>query len=74
MGPAGAGALAQIVNAAMNSTQRFKTMQDFFEGVGQGDTAGVWEDTPRDLSGLRKKAKPAKPKGDGIATDGAIGC
>jgi hypothetical protein len=23
-------------------------MTDFFEGVGQGDAAGVWEDTPQE--------------------------
>ncbi|MEO1189150.1 MAG: nitrogenase component 1, partial [Pseudomonadota bacterium] len=55
MGPAGAGALAQVVNAAMGNKQRFETMKAFFEGVGQGDTAGVWEDTPRINEGFRAK-------------------
>jgi chlorophyllide a reductase subunit Y len=42
MGPAGAGSLAQVVNAAVSGGPRFKRMQEFFEGVGHGDTAGVW--------------------------------
>jgi 3,8-divinyl chlorophyllide a/chlorophyllide a reductase subunit Y len=48
MGPAGAGSLAMVVNAAMANQTRFDAMRDFFEGVGQGPTAGVWEDTPVD--------------------------
>lgn len=46
MGPAGAGSLAQVINAAMAGQQRFQDMSAFFDGVGTGDTAGVWEDTP----------------------------
>jgi chlorophyllide a reductase subunit Y len=46
MGPAGAGSLAQVVNAAMANRDRMTTMRDFFEGVGTGDTAGIWEGTP----------------------------
>ena len=46
MGVAGAGSLAQVVNAAMANKTRFDTMKAFFEGVGSGDTAGVWEDQP----------------------------
>jgi 3,8-divinyl chlorophyllide a/chlorophyllide a reductase subunit Y len=48
MGPAGAGSLAMVVNAAMANRGRFDAMRDFFEGVGQGATAGVWSDTPVD--------------------------
>jgi chlorophyllide a reductase subunit Y len=47
MGVAGAGSLAQVVNAAMANKARFDKMTAFFEGVGVGDSAGVWEDTPR---------------------------
>lgn len=47
MGPAGAGSLAQVVNAAMASKSRFDEMRAFFEGGGTGDTAGVWQDAPR---------------------------
>ena len=46
MGIPGAGSLAQIINAAMGQKARFDGMREFFEGVGQGETAGVWENTP----------------------------
>ena len=46
MGPAGAGSLAEVVNAAMAGRDRMGRMRAFFEGVGHGDTAGVWEGTP----------------------------
>lgn len=46
MGPAGAGALAAVVNAAMANKARMERMSAFFEGVGHGDTAGVWEGSP----------------------------
>jgi chlorophyllide a reductase subunit Y len=55
MGPAGAGSLAQVVNAAMANKERFDTMRDFFKGVGDGHGAGVWEDTPVDRPKFRKK-------------------
>ena len=46
MGPAGAGSLAEVVNAAIAGKARMDKMRDFFEGVGEGDTAGVWEGAP----------------------------
>jgi chlorophyllide a reductase subunit Y len=46
MGPAGAGSLAQVVNAAMANRARMDGMKDFFDGVGTGDTAGIWEGAP----------------------------
>ncbi|MFN3663890.1 chlorophyllide a reductase subunit Y [Yoonia sp.] len=46
MGPAGAGSLAQVVNAAIAGKEKMDTMRAFFEGVGRGDTAGVWEGSP----------------------------
>ncbi len=46
MGPAGAGSLGQVVRAAIAGKERMETMRDFFEGVGTGDTAGVWEGSP----------------------------
>jgi chlorophyllide a reductase subunit Y len=46
MGPAGAGSLAQVINAALANRQRFDRMRDFFEGVGEGDRAGIWEEVP----------------------------
>jgi len=47
MGPAGAGSLAQVINAAIANKARFDTMADFFGDAGQGDKAGVWTDTPQ---------------------------
>jgi chlorophyllide a reductase subunit Y len=47
MGRDGAGSLAQVVNAAIAGQARFDEMTAFFDGVGQGDTAGIWENTPK---------------------------
>lgn len=55
MGPAGAGSLAQVINGALANKARFDKMQAFFEGVGEGYTAGIWEDTPRDRPEFKKK-------------------
>ena len=44
MGPAGAGSLAEVINAAIAGKARMDRMNDFFDGVGTGDTAGIWED------------------------------
>ena len=46
MGPAGAGSLGQVVNAAIAGRSRMEAMKSFFEGVGEGDTAGIWEGAP----------------------------
>ena len=46
MGPAGAGSLADVVNAAIAGRARMDKMRDFFEGVGTGDSAGIWEGSP----------------------------
>jgi 3,8-divinyl chlorophyllide a/chlorophyllide a reductase subunit Y len=46
MGPAGAGSLGQVVNTAIAGKVRMEGMKAFFEGVGQGDTAGIWEGSP----------------------------
>jgi chlorophyllide a reductase subunit Y len=46
MGPAGAGSLAQVVNAAIAGKARMDHMRSFFEGVGTGDAAGIWEGAP----------------------------
>lgn len=67
MGPAGAGSLAKVVNAALASQSRFDTMKAFFEGVGDGDTAGVWQGQPVVPAGFReanrrKLAKQGKAK------------
>jgi chlorophyllide a reductase subunit Y len=71
MGPAGAGSLAQVVNAALANKGRFEEMKNFFEGVGTGHAAGVWEQTPRDrpefraqrLVQLSKRPKLEEPVG-----------
>ena len=57
MGPAGAGSLAQVVNAALGNQARFDEMKAFFEGVGTGHTAGVWQDEPRDRPQFRERYK-----------------
>ncbi|MEM9726432.1 MAG: chlorophyllide a reductase subunit Y [Pseudomonadota bacterium] len=60
MGAAGAGSLAQVVGAAMANKDRMARMTAFFDGVGAGDAAGVWEGAPN----LRPdyKAKRAKKR------------
>ena len=57
MGPAGAGSLAQVVNAALGNKARFETMSEFFAGVGEGHAAGVWEDVPQDKPEFREHYK-----------------
>jgi chlorophyllide a reductase subunit Y len=57
MGPAGAGSLAAVINAALHNKGRFETMKEFFNGVGEGHAAGVWEDTPRDRPEFREQYK-----------------
>ncbi|KAA2238068.1 chlorophyllide a reductase subunit Y [Salinarimonas soli] len=54
-GPAGAGSLAQVVNAAIEGKGRFDRMRGFFEGVGEGDTAGVWAQQPMERPGFREQ-------------------
>jgi chlorophyllide a reductase subunit Y len=43
MGPAGAGSLATVINAAMGNKARFDQMREFFGSAGAGHSAGVWE-------------------------------
>jgi chlorophyllide a reductase subunit Y len=69
MGIAGAGSVGQVVNAAVGQKQRFDTMREFFEGVGTGYAAGVWEDTPVDRPEFRRRKAPVVEK----AVEGAIG-
>lgn len=71
MGPAGAGSLASVVNAAIANKGRFEAMRDFFGDAGSGHAAGVWEagqpspqdrpefkaETRRQLQKLLKKRK-----------------
>lgn len=55
MGVAGAGSLAQVINAAIGNKDRFARMTEFFEGVGKDMSAGVWEETPQDRPLFKKK-------------------
>ena len=71
MGPAGAGSLAQVINSAMASKARFTEMKAFFEGVGTGYTAGVWQSLPKDrpefkqaqLAAIERKRKSEEAVG-----------
>jgi len=71
MGPAGAGSLAQVVNGALSNTDRFERMTAFFEGVGTGHAAGVWEDQPIDRPEF--KARYAKTMAAARAKEEAVG-
>jgi 3,8-divinyl chlorophyllide a/chlorophyllide a reductase subunit Y len=57
MGPAGAGSLALVVNAALANKPRFDEMRTFFDGVGRGASAGIWEDVPQDNLRFREEYK-----------------
>ncbi|MDN2566044.1 chlorophyllide a reductase subunit Y [Aquibium sp. A9E412] len=75
MGPAGAGALAPIVNGAIANKPRFDAMSAFFEGVGAGDAAGVWQDVPADRSAFRKKyAARTRTARNAVDSGEAVGC
>jgi chlorophyllide a reductase subunit Y len=63
MGAAGAGSVAATINAAIGNRARFAEMRQFFSGVGEGFTAGVWRDTPKEFPVKRRKAAAvAKPE------------
>jgi 3,8-divinyl chlorophyllide a/chlorophyllide a reductase subunit Y len=57
MGPAGAGSLATVVNAAIGNKRRFDEMKGFFGDVGEGFNAGVWEEIPEDKPEFREHYK-----------------
>jgi chlorophyllide a reductase subunit Y len=57
MGPAGAGSLATVINAALGNKARFDEMKAFFEGVGTGHAAGVWGEVPQDRPEFRDHYK-----------------
>jgi chlorophyllide a reductase subunit Y len=57
MGPAGAGSLAQVINAAIANKARFDQMSAFFGDVGNGDRAGVWEGVPQERPEFRAETK-----------------
>lgn len=57
MGAAGAGSLAQVINAALGNQARFDIMKDFFEGVGTGYASGVWDSVPVDHPDFRAETR-----------------
>ncbi|QGY02805.1 chlorophyllide a reductase subunit Y [Methylobacterium mesophilicum SR1.6/6] len=63
MGAAGAGSLATVINAALGNRARFDAMRDFFEGVGTGHAAGVWQELPQRRPGPKIEG-PKKPIGE----------
>jgi chlorophyllide a reductase subunit Y len=71
MGPAGAGSLAQVIKASLHSKGRFEAMTAFFEGVGTGHAAGIWEDTPEDRPEF--KAKFARKLAKALKAEEAVG-
>jgi chlorophyllide a reductase subunit Y len=76
MGPMGAGSLQQVVNAAMGNKERMAHMTAFFEGVGEGDTAGIWEGAPNlrpDFRAAHQK-KLDKAEKARIAANGGVKC
>ena len=69
MGPAGAGSLAQVINAAIGNKARFDAMSDFFGQAGMGAASGVWEsaigvpqDRPEFRADQRRQAAKAAKK------------
>jgi chlorophyllide a reductase subunit Y len=74
MGPAGAGSLAQVINAAIAGKARMGAMQDFFAGVGEGATAGVWErgtvpqDRPEFKAKFAARAAAARKAEEAVGT------
>ncbi len=71
LGAPGAGSLANVVNAALANKERFARMSTFFDGVGEGFAAGVWEDTPQDRPEF--KARYAKTMAAARAAEEAVG-
>jgi chlorophyllide a reductase subunit Y len=57
MGPAGAGSLALVVNAALGNQARFDEMAAFFGDAGKGYAAGVWQESPHDRPQFRERYK-----------------
>jgi chlorophyllide a reductase subunit Y len=75
MGPAGAGSLPGVINAAIANRTRFEKMRDFFEGVGTGDAAGVWETQPADKSSYRARYAARVRKSSNAVDNGeSVGC
>ncbi len=73
MGPAGAGSLAAVINAAAGNKARFDTMIAFFDGVGKDHTAGVWHD-PHRLPAKPKVQKPLVAAKSSVDDGGLLTC
>ena len=75
MGPAGVASLPAVINAAIGNKDRFLAMNAFFEGVGSGDSAGIWEGVPEDRSAYRKKfAAKVKQSRNAVDNGESVGC
>ncbi len=57
MGPAGAGSLATVINAAIGNKARFAAMKEFFGETGTGDASGVWEGVPQEHPEFREMTR-----------------
>lgn len=74
MGAAGAGSLAQVINAALGNKARFDEMNAFFGGVGTGHAAGVWERQPVAPAATKAvRTAKARPVARGDRVEGSIG-
>ncbi|WP_377294831.1 chlorophyllide a reductase subunit Y [Rhizobium sp. SG2393] len=75
MGPAGAGSLPDVINAAIANKARFEAMDAFFAGVGTGETAGIWQETPKDHSAFRKTyAAKVRKSMNAVDNGESVGC
>jgi 3,8-divinyl chlorophyllide a/chlorophyllide a reductase subunit Y len=75
MGPAGVSGLPGVISAALANKGRFERMHDFFDGVGKGDTAGIWQDTPEDKSAYRETyAKTIQKSRNAVDNGESVGC
>ena len=68
------GILAEVVNAAIADKGRMDDDAAFFEGVGAGDTAGVWEGTPNLRPDFRAQHQKKLDKAQGRKAEEMIIC
>ncbi len=57
----------------MGNKPRFDAMKAFFEGVGTGHAAGIWQDVPKDRPEFRKKYAARIKKTNAVDTGEAVG-
>lgn len=55
MGLLGASSIAEVINGALANQPKSDAMREFFQGVGEGDTAGIWESRPVPKEGFRER-------------------